>query len=190
MFSVISDELGAEENVLDVRKGCWLWPFPVCCCYRPAPLSLNICLSLSMFVSRPPWSLVLSLPLRLQKDVSITCSFLQGTCSAPLCSSSMVSESALKRLILWPHQTGLPPPGTRRYVGEGSGVLGGISDAVGGGVDLGSGYLSVSTRREEGDGFIFCFVFSIIIISWKHLVQFLVRQLLKHCYPVMQEDGV
>lgn len=59
--------------------------------------------------------------------------------------------------------------------------MGGISDAVGGGVDLGSGYLSVSTRREEGVGFTLtsrrhkgdaallsffsCFVFSIIIIS-------------------------
>lgn len=36
--------------------------------------------------------------------------------------------------------------------GEGGGDFGGISEAEGGGVNLGSGYLSERTRREQCDG--------------------------------------
>lgn len=54
MFSIIGDELGAEENLLDVRKGCWLWSFPVLLLQTSTFIFKYLCLSLSMFVSHPP----------------------------------------------------------------------------------------------------------------------------------------
>lgn len=52
MFS--NDELGAEENLLDVRKGCWSWSFPVLLLQTSTFIFKYLCLSLSMFVSHPP----------------------------------------------------------------------------------------------------------------------------------------
>lgn len=63
-----------------------------------------------------------------------------------------IGEPRQRSSSSWPHQTGLQPPETQQHVGdEGERrVCGGVSECRG--VNLGSGYLSVRTRRQQGDG--------------------------------------
>lgn len=127
---------GSKKVLRDGWTHCMFWSFHVFCWHKQINnrrilqylcVSYFLCLSLThqFSPSSPSRSFVRSLPRRLQKAVSITCSFLQGTFSVSLCSS-LVSESLQWRILFsWPHQTALPPAGTQPYVGDGGGYFGG-----------------------------------------------------------------